>query len=454
MKRLTFNYSDYEMFKQGFMGGFSHASPYKVGKILEGVDSFDFTSSYPYVMLSEQFPMTMPKYVELTNDEEFQRYLQNYACIFRVKFTNIRSTFFFEHYIPYSKCFNTKNEVVVNGRIASADTLSIVITEQDYLIIKETYDWDSMEISNFRYMSTDYLPKNFWLSILHFYKTKTELKGVKGKEVEYLVAKENVNSCYGMMVTDILREVITYDNDCWSHYPPEDLDEVIEKNNKSKKRFLYYPWGVWVTAYARRNLWTGILEFGNDYIYADTDSLKVLNREKHMDYINHYNKVTQIKLEMACRAMKVHPSVLDIKNIKGESKPLGVWTWETEDEPYRKFKTLGAKRYIYAQSDGLHITIAGLSKKNGKDYLVKTYGVDGAFDAFTDTMYIPAGETGKLTHTYIDTRQVGEITDYLGVKYNYDELSSVHLEPADYQLGMTRQFLDFIMGVQESEALH
>ncbi|MEM1506600.1 hypothetical protein RG959_25010, partial [Domibacillus sp. 8LH] len=64
-----------------------------------------------------------------------------------------------------------------------------------------------------------------------------------------------------------------------------DVNEEIEKYNSSRKRFLYYAWGIWVTAYARRNLWTGILAVGNDYIYSDTDSLKVLNYEKHEPYI-------------------------------------------------------------------------------------------------------------------------------------------------------------------------
>ncbi|MGC7960576.1 hypothetical protein, partial [Salmonella enterica] len=67
------------------------------------------------------------------------------------------------------------------------------------------------------------------------------------------------------------------------------IDEEIENYNNSRKRFLYYARGIWVTAYARRNLWTGILAVGDDYIYSDTDSLKVRNYDNHLGYINWFN---------------------------------------------------------------------------------------------------------------------------------------------------------------------
>lgn len=130
---------------------------------------------------------------------------------------------------------------------------------------------------------------------MELYKKKTELKNVAGKEVEYLVSKENINSCYGMCVTDICRDESIYnENDEWltELKSEEDIEKALRKYNNSKRRFLCYQWGIWVTAYARRNLFSGIKEFGYDYIYSDTDSLKVMNKDNHIDYINGYNKIS------------------------------------------------------------------------------------------------------------------------------------------------------------------
>lgn len=77
----------------------------------------------------------------------------------------------------------------------------------------------------------------------------------------------------------------------------EMLDEQIAKYNDSTTRFLYYPWGVWVTAYARRNLWTGIVNIADDYVYSDTDSIKFLNYEKHTGFIEEYNRRVEQKLK-------------------------------------------------------------------------------------------------------------------------------------------------------------
>ena len=102
---------------------------------------------------------------------------------------------------------------------------------------------------------------------------------MEGKEVEYLLSKGMLNSVYGMCVTDPVKDEHTYETE-WD-LEKVDVMEAIHKYNESKGRFLFYPWGIWVTAYARRNLWSAILNVGNDYVYSDTDSIKALNFETH-----------------------------------------------------------------------------------------------------------------------------------------------------------------------------
>ena len=436
---------EYKQLKRAFQGGFTHAAARFSGKVEKNVDSIDFTSSYPYVLLSEQFPMSSCRIVEIHSKEEFQKYINLYCCLFDVEFTNLTPKFINENYISLSRCYQHEKTVVNNGRVVSADKIVMTITDVDYTIIEKTYDWDSMTIYNFRVYNRGYLPTNFVKSILKLYSDKTTLKGVEGKEVEYLVSKGMLNSCYGMTVTDIVRDEIIY-SDEWDT-EKADVESDIEHYNKSRNRFLFYPWGVWVTAYARRNLWNGILAFGDDYIYSDTDSIKCLNIEKHFDYINEYNNTVKRKLQVAANYHKIDFELFQPKTIKGIKKLIGVWDWETEKEKYTRFKTLGAKRYMIEQDGKINITVAGVNKKTAVPYLVKTYG-NKIFDAFTNDLTIPKEYTGKMTHTYIDERRTGTITDYLGNKNTYDEYSGVHLENAEYSLSLSQAYIDFLKGYE------
>ena len=436
---------EYKQLKRAFQGGFTHAAARFSGKVEKNVDSIDFTSSYPYVLLSEQFPMSSGRLVEIHSKGEFQKYINLYCCLFDVEFTNLTPKFINENYISLSRCYQHEKAVVNNGRVVSADKIVTTITDVDYTVIEKTYDWDNMTIYNFRVYNRGYLPTNFVKSILKLYSDKTTLKGVEGKEVEYLVSKGMLNACYGMTVTDIVRDEIIY-SDEWDT-EKADVESDIEHYNKSRNRFLFYPWGVWVTAYARRNLWGGILAFGDDYIYSDTDSIKCLNIEKHFDYINEYNNTVKRKLQVAANYHKIDFELFQPKTIKGIKKLIGIWDWETEKEKYTRFKTLGAKRYMIEQGGKINITVAGVNKKTAVPYLVKTYG-NKIFDAFTNDLTIPKEYTGKMTHTYIDERRTGKITDYLGNTNTFDEYSSVHLENAEYSLSLSQAYIDFLKGYE------
>lgn len=444
MKNLKLTPDDYTVIKRAFSGGFTHSNPLYTRQIVKNVHSFDFTSSYPYVMLSEKFPMTAPMRAVITSQSQFNKLLNNCCCAFDAEFTNIRAKVLFENYISLSHCRGVSKDIVSNGRIVSAEKLTITLTEQDFFIIENMYEWDSIIIYNFYYMYKSYLPKNFVKAILELYGKKTVLKGVEGQELDYLLSKEMINSMFGMTVTDICRPTIVYDDDNWSQNKPE-IDTAIKNNNKSAKRFLYYPWGVWVTAYARRNLFTAIMELKDDYIYSDTDSVKFINYEAHKEYFENYNKEVLKKLEKAMKFHRLDMALTRPKNIKGEEKQIGIWD---DEGTYYRFKTLGAKRYMVEKNGEISFTVSGLNKGKAVPYLLDKYG-DKIFQHFDDNLYIPEDYTGKNCHTYIDEEVQGIMIDYLGNKSEYYEKSGVYIGKTDYTLSLTDTFIKYLMGVRD-----
>lgn len=456
MATLTLEPDEYKQLKRGFAGGFTHANARHVAesieKPLENVGSFDFTSSYPAVMLTEKFPMSKSELIPVIKDwDEFHWYLKKYCCIFDVTLTNVYPKVDYDHPISRSKLIRFQNITEDNGRIVTAESLTITVTEQDWFTIEEFYNFETYDIhtGTFRIYEKRYLPRAFYKSILDLYKKKTILKDVPGEEVNYMISKNMLNAAYGMIVTDIVREIIEYDLDNSEYLPSTkpDLTEAIEKYNNSKKRFLFYPWGVWVTAYARRNLFSGILACGNDYIYSDTDSIKIFNPDKHMDYINSYNENLLNRIKSTARYLGIDESEYSPCNKYGDPKPIGVWEYEGT---YSRFKTLGAKRYLYEKNGEYVLTVAGVNKKNACKYLQKMYS--DPFDGFNHEMCIPPDYSGRLTLTYIDEECIGVAKDYLGNVQEFHEDSYIHMEPSEYNLTMSDQyrgFLNIIFGIKE-----
>lgn len=467
MKRLILDSDDYNQLKRTYAGGYTHANHNKVDKILYNIGSADETSAYPAVMVSEKYPMSESRLVVIKDKNDFVNKLNKYCCMFDIVFYNLKSKFDYEHYISKSKCSLVEGYLLDNGRIIEADKLRISITEQDFFIIHATYEWDYIDVGNFKIYDKQYLPKDLILSVLQLYHDKTTLKDVEGKEAEYLGSKGMINSVYGMTVTDPCKDDIIYDNTSDWNVLPANIDNLIKAYNYSNNRFLYYPWGVWITAYARKNLWSAILEFKEDYVYSDTDSIKGENFDKHKKYFEEYNIKVKDKIKKCLKYHNIPLKMANPKTIKGVEKPLGVWDYEGM---YDMFKTLGAKRYMFVKDGKFSITISGVKKTNGADYLLYKYKTfDKVFKAFKDELIFPAeyeykyidnktnkrkkvvkSATGKLTHTYLDVRMKDTVIDYLGNECEYSEYSGVHMEPAAYELSLDATFKKYLLGIKQS----
>lgn len=471
MDRLTLDPELYAQLKRAYHGGFTHANAFYVQREVRNVASNDFTSSYPTIICSEKFPMSQFKPVKVENWKNFCWYLKRYACLFDCDIYGVKPKVYHENTLSYSKCWNVEKYVLNNGRIVSAGKLSTTFTEKDFQVFYAFYQFDNIQVYNFKIAHKRYLPKPIIEKTIEYYEKKTTLKDVPGEEVEYMQSKENVNSIYGMMVTDPCRdETICDDAGEWIENNETEkekkirIEKTLDIYNKSKKRFLWYPWGVWITSCAMYNLCTGIITLKEDYIYSDTDSIKFINLDQHKTYFETYNDHIKMKIDACLRFVGVDPARACPKTIQGKEKPLGVW----DKEPgYDRFKTLGAKRYMVEKDGKLSLTVSGLNKGKTVPYLLKTYGsYDEVFNHFDEDLYIPAeisekdpvtGEpifnnpTGKNTHTYIDDPQDGYIKDYTGTWGEFHEKSSCHIAPTEYSLSFAKAFIDYLKGIRDKK---
>ena len=448
INQLTLDPDEFRLAHQSYQGGLTHSNALNTNVTLHNVASQDFTSSYPAVMvLYNGFPMSKGKHMTDVTADVFYHLLDYYAVIFNATFFNIRPKVKHENVISVHKCQHiTSDRVLNNGRVYSAGALQTSLTDLDFKVIQKFYEWDSFIINDLYYYRKGYLPKKLVLSVLNYYGLKTTLKGVHSDdgiaEANYLMYKGYVNSLYGMCCLNPCKPEIVYDEE-WDE-KPTDLISMVEKYNNDRNRFLSYLWGVYISASARYNLCIyGILPLGNDYVYADTDSVKYLNPDKHKKQFDDYNRMILEKIKMVSKKRRIPIESFMPETPGGEKAIIGQWSFEGI---YDKFRTCGAKRYIYEINGRFGITVAGLQKKAGGDYIKSVF--DDPFEAFNETLYIPKGFTGKQTHTYCDYEISGRIKDYQGHIADYHEMSFIHLEDADYDFNITADYLRFIRGIK------
>lgn len=197
--------------------------------------------------------------------------------------------------------------------------------------------------------------------------------------------------------------------------------EILKKSNK--KAFLAYQWGVWVTRHRRARLQRGIDLAGHNFIYADTDSVKYIG-ELDIEPFNEKRRLEAVKKGAYA------------KDKKGVTHYIGVYENEGYTLPNR-FRTLGAKKYVLEDSQGkLHITIAGVNKKQGAIELGKIENFKEGF------IFKDAGGTESVFNDNVDMTVEREGHD-LEIRDN------VVIRDSTYTLGLTAEYMDILKGCIE-----
>lgn len=410
----------YSLLREAFRGGNTHANRWYAGDIIEHVKSVDRVSSYPDVMLNCKFPFT-PFHAEPDGMLSLMNLLaHDFAVIFRCCFHDLKLRDHFKTGAPYlsrDKCRNIYQGQFDNGRILSAEYLETTLTDIDFDIIIGMYEWSAFDAWDIHAATYKPLPECLKDVIRKYYDNKTALKGLMEQEDLYIKSKNKLNACYGMTAQDPVKDSVKLIN---NHY--EVTDEPLEKLLKAsnKKAFLPYQVGVWVTAWARYRLQEVIDIAGYNFIYCDTDSVKYIG---DID-ISAYND------ERIRDSIKNKAYATDRKGI---THYMGVFEPETGPDGYDRFKTLGAKKYVYEENGQLHITIAGVNKTEGAEELGS---IDNFKDGFTFTI---AGGTESVFNDDID-----QVTEIDGHQIHITD--NIVIKPSTYTLGLTAEYLRILEG--------
>lgn len=434
-KRVREAYPNAELFRalrQAFIGGYTHANYLNANQIKENVDSFDIASSYPTVMVSEKFPYKFAK----INVASTQPLNSNIAYLYHIVFYGIKTNKSMT-YLSKSRSIKCYDVVEDNGRIMTAEWAEFWMTDIDVDIVMKNYDIDHVEVLECWAANKRYLPKKLLEFIFKLYEDKTALKRVAGKEDAYAQSKSFINSMYGMTVTNEICDTVTFENGVFDveALTEEDIAEQLMKKANSRKTFLLYQWGVWITAYARRNLWTMISQIDEDVDYVDTDSCKFENTEKYAPLFEKYNNEIQEKISKSIRLNELEVNYPP-KDKEGIERPMG--NFEHEDEyPVPEFKTLGAKKYCYRGKDGeLHLTLSGVRKSAAK-YI-------NGLDDFKVGKVFNEEQSGRTIAYYIGDQKPFKFIDYFGNEQEAFEQFSICLEPSTYELGMSAEYTNLI----------
>lgn len=437
-KILPVTYSEFNLLCSAYSGGYTHANALYAGEILENVYSYDITSSYPTVMVAEKFPMSrfIPSRIRDIRDLK-----SDTGYIIDITFENLQAIISCT-YLSKSKAKEIYDCIEDNGRVVTAKKARYIITDVDLKIIEQAYKF-TYTINGCYSAYMERLDTSLVKYILQLYSDKTTYKDVEGKEELYKRSKEYINSMYGMAVTNMIRDDVEFGVD-WTIKPLtiSDVEDKLIKLTKRGKTFMNYSWGVWVTAYARYNLWSVILKMHNDVVYTDTDSIKFINKN-NIEYFNEYNKEITNKLMNAVEYHELSEDLINPKDPKGRSRPLGVY----DKEPtYDKFITLGAKKYCTEKNSSLSITISGV-RKSGVIAL-------SSIEDFTPGMTFEYNTSGRLIMTYTDCQPELTIQDYFGESYTIVQKYGINAMPTSYTLGISADYEDYLILLSGRSSTH
>lgn len=481
---------EYELFRTKlFKGGISGSNVLKMNKVLNNVVGADITSDYPFQMLTKMFPVGGATRCEpkefMKNDIPYIAWIRfkkfraktSHALMSAHKLLNqkeIKKVMSSRRQGLNRKQIKEKNKendfdiVFDNNRIQYLEYAELIVNDVEFKALKQSYKWRHYEVLacwEFK-EGYDMLPIHIRKVAIEWYLKKENLKAEHSDTQEYRDAKAFVNSIFGMMCTALYLENFHFDEDeC-------DIDGDFDKSYEECCEYLFLSpyWGFWITSYARAMLTDVICRFPSTVIQYDTDSVYFIDNGKDSkalrEYLEKFNDLTRLRNGI---------------RFAHDEHMLTLGTWDF-DKPFKRFKALGAKRYMYEKQNGsIKVVVAGCREskkymlKNGEivdfniddinsknAYRVSTVQVQNyfnnktgnekidIFDFFSDTMTIDENYSEKLCSFYVDEHIGFTSTDYLGNMQDIEIPSCIVLKSIPFKMSLSSKHKSLMVATQRA----
>lgn len=453
---------DYDfMLHKLYRGGYTHANIDAVNALfdyLDNLSSYDFKSSYPACLLQFKYPWKLKqvsthKFRKIMSGN-YKRYFEDKAVwgIFTIKDVYNKTHLSLD---SENKLIAYSNDAIFdNGRLLSASWVKVALTEQDILNYLDFYKVDDLDQWECTYLEEGEkkpLPKFFLDIVLKYYAEKEEAgKHKKEDPVTYAICKSKLNSLYGMLVTMLCQQDTRFNEE----------DGIIEDGNATKgyrdavsSAILLPTWGIWCTAYARRNLVKTAIKLGDDNIYNDTDSIKAKNTPGCQHIFDEYND----------RVRRINKTMYVGKYDRKIFANLGCFDYEGR---LVRLKTLGCKRYLHSEVEFnkdkkkyeivTNATVSGLIKGSLQEYCeLNNLDIYETFDSNLDVsnkvvFKLDKDVSKKKTATYFDKPFVAELTDYLGETIIVSEKSGCSIVEIPFKMSMGEDYINLILMMNDN----
>jgi hypothetical protein len=394
----------------GYFGGISYVNPKYANKDIFGAYSYDVNSMYPAQMHDAMLPFGDPNIIENPSLKYALHCLRTWPCVV-ADIDDLSITLKSERHLPFLMFpTDSQTSVRMQGKVISCRHEKAVLSCQDFRIMEAEYNIHTMKITRLYCFNSK--RGQYAAFVDYFYGMKSDADAVRNDpnassadkmqaEIIRNVAKVMINASYGKDGTKLLRTTNK------TVYNPS--ENVLENRQDTEIAIpeYYLPSAIFICSNARWQLYSAARLVRDDFIYSDTDSIKVTS---------HGNEILQNSPEFYVDPLK-----------------LGAWGYEGR---YETARFVRQKTYSYEQVD-----------KHGE--LQRHYTVCGAPDSVKLAMKIDdfkpgmvitleqlhrEGREGRLLPVRVPGGVILEETGFqINTVENWDESSGRNM-PINYEL--------------------